>query len=355
MMLKREVTNSILGMDFDPSTLITRSFSVHGLSLNVTSDSTFILNPITKFLEYFFLPEVIEETEIQFYLMKYPLSKFHLLPIIQREGRLLFDSEKEDQLRISQKLGINLKYLSWERFYVADFGSKGVLLLSILEGIGVGFFPDPSSIHPGILSNFIFLTGLSEMLRSRGLFPVHGAALAREDTGILVPGFTRSGKTTLSIALVRKGFKFLSDDRSLFRKIKSGFELLAFPEGVDVTDDTLSFFPEIQELPDDFFEMGLTKRRFWVEKVYPNSISHRCLPRILLFPNIVGRKVSRLKPITRMEAVERFLPHTLLVFDQQIAEKQFYLLCQLVEEMDCYRLDFGKDLLSVSELIEEIV
>jgi len=277
------------------------------------------------------------------------------LPLIQKEGRLLFDSEKDDELDLSRKMDMHLKYFFWKDLYFADFGSKGVFALDIFKGSGVGLFPDPASLHLRTLSNFMFLVGLSEMLRSRNLYLIHAAALAREGKGVLIPGFTGNGKTTLSIALLSGGFKFLSDDRPFLKRNKDGFQLLAFPEGLDVTGQTISFFPELTHSPNDVLDVGLRKKMFRVEKIYPDSIVNSCRPKVLLFPNIVKKKRSRLKPISKIEAVAKLLPYSLLVFDQEVSEKHFHLLCQLVEEIDCYRLDFGMDFLEVHRLIEEIL
>lgn len=354
-MSKQEVVDSIIGKDFPCSSFPTLSFLVHGLALNVTSNSLFVLNSIDSLLSYFRAPEDVQSPEIHFYLMEYPLSKCRLLPLIRREGRPLFDSRTEDELGISRDLRIRLRYLSWGEFFMADFGSKGVLILHLFEGLGIGFFPNPGSLPPEILSNFIFITGLSEMIRPKGLYLIHAAALAKEEKGVLIPGFTGSGKTTLSLALLRRGFKFLSDDRPFLRREKGGIKILAFPESLDVTEKTISFFPELQTLPADAFKTGLKKKKFSVESIYPNSILNTCAPRVLLFPNIVDRENSRLESISKVEAAVKLLPHCLLVFDQEIAKKHFYLLCQLVEKIDCFRLDLGRNLLAVHGMIEEIL
>ena len=205
------------------------------------------------------------------------------------------------------------------------------------------------------MANYIFLTGLSEILRSRGLFLIHAAALAKDGKGVLIPGFTRSGKTTLSIALLRGGFQFLSDDRPFLKKNGEGFELLAFPEALDVTDQTISFFPELRSSLNPISKSDRHKKEFSVDKVYPNTIVNACRPKILLFPNIVDKEISQIRPLPKIEAIQKLLPHSLLVFEEKAAEKQFQFLCQFVEEMDCYRLDFGRDLLEVDRVIEKVL
>lgn len=346
------MVNSILGKH--PSAL-TQTFLIHGHSLNLTSNSPYISDAINNFLGHFRSRQVKKDAELHFYLMQAPLPKVQLLPMIRKEGQLLFSSEEESRFSLSQMMKLHLKYFAWEKLFMADFGSNGVFVLDHRDGVGAGWLPDPSSIHPGILSNFIFLIGLSELLRSRELYMIHAAALAWDGKGVLVPGFTGSGKTTLSIALLREGFRFLGDDRTFVKRETDGLKLLAFPDELDVTEETISSFPEMKELPQDAFKLGPRKKKFWVERVYPDSIVNVAVPKILLFPNIVQRKESQLQPLPKAEAVGRLLPHALLVFDREIAEKHFHLLCHLIEKMDCYQFDFGKDILHVHKLIKKII
>ena len=354
-MARHEMMDSILGAPIQYPSSLTQAFLIHGLSLNLTSNSPYLSDPINNLLGHFRNRQVGEDADLHFYLMQSPLSNVQPLPMIRKEGQLLFDSEEESQFNLSQKMELHLKYFSWKEIFMADFGSKGVLFLDHRNGVGAGWFPNPSSLHPDILSNFVFLIGLSELLRSRGLYLIHAAALARDGKGILIPGFTGSGKTTLSIALLREGFKFLGDDRTFIRKDADGLKLLAFPDELDVTEETLFSFPEIKNLPEDAFKMGPRKKKFWVERVYPGSIINIAVPKILLFPNIVREEKSQVKPLSKAKAVERLLPHSLLVFDGEIAARHFHLLCHLMEEMDCYHLNFGKDIHHVHKLIAKII
>lgn len=58
----------------------------------------------------------------------------------------------------------------------------------------------------------IVYPALAEILKVNGIFPLHAAALEKDKTGYLFPGPSTSGKTTISLALMKAGYKFLSDD-----------------------------------------------------------------------------------------------------------------------------------------------
>ncbi len=331
--------------------LTTYNYYFHGLTVSVISNSLAILEAIDGLLGYFRVDPVAETGELSFCLLHNPSSIMARHPEVRNNGELLFDSRYDSE----RKVGIDFQYYAWDHYQVADFGLLGSYLVDIPKGQMVGLFPDPLLIHPRILSNNIFITAFTEMLRARDLFLVHGGAVVRAGRGVLIPGYSGSGKTTLSLALVRRGFQFLADDRPVLKKEGAGFSLLAFPEAIDVTDKTISLIPELRDLPESFFNRGLRKKSFWVEDVYPETIVDRCQVEILLFPKISAGSESRLLPLTKIEAITRLLPHSLLVLNKKAADRQFDRLCQLVDTLSCYELEAGGDMLDVNHLLTEIV
>jgi primosomal protein N' len=107
---------------------------------------------------------------------------------------------------------------------------------------------------------------------------INGFIKNNEPKVCLLYGITGSGKTTLSIALLREGFRFLGDDRTFIRKEDDEVKLLAFPDELDVTEETILLFPEMKALPENAFKMGLRKRKFRVERVYPDSVADTAVP-----------------------------------------------------------------------------
>jgi hypothetical protein len=97
------------------------------------------------------------------------------------------------------------------------------------------------------------------------------------------------------------------------------------------------------------------KRYFHVEDVYPWPLGVVCQPAVMLFPHIVDAPNSRLELLSKQEALKTILPHCLLVYDPDVARREFVALSQLVQQVDCYRLHFGHDVLDLPCLITPLL
>ena len=354
-MVKNFLPSHLLEDGVDPSSLLTHHFIIHGLAVRVRSNSAYILGSISELLSFFTANQSSTAPEVDFRLLQCPTERLSLVERIRKGGSIVFDSETDDELEIAKDAGIPFKYILWENLYMADFGAHGAVVVDIKNSLASGCFPDPTSIHPVIFSNFMFIIAFSEMLRSKDYFLIHAAALEEDGKGIIIPACTGSGKTTLALALVSGGFNFLSDDRPILTRKDNGVQMLAFPEGVDVTDETISFFPELSSLAPRSFAVGLRKKKFWIENLYAKSIVRNCAPRLLLFPRITRGDKSWLEPLTKTEAIQEILPHSLLVLDREVTSRHFDVLCETVESTDCYRIHFGLDFPNVHRLVREIL
>jgi len=81
------------------------------------------------------------------------------------------------------------------------------------------------------------------MLRARELYYVHAAAVAWRGRGIVLPGRSRAGKSTLALALVLEGARLLSDEVLAFDPACG--KALAFPRAIKIRDECAAYFPEL--------------------------------------------------------------------------------------------------------------
>jgi len=334
---------------------LSRTFLVHGFAARVRSNSSFVLDAVGELLSYFARPEGEGEVEGRFHLLEKSSGGDELLREARRSGRLLYDSRTARDGDSIRSFGMELRRWACEDVQVLDFGSRGFLAVDSRAGDAAGILRAPAEIHPRILSTFVFLSGFSELLRARETYFVHAAALAKNGKGVLIPGPSGSGKTTLSLTLLRGGFRFLSDDRTILKKSSGTVGMFAFPDGVDATEKTLAFFPELRNAPRHLLKEGTRKKKLAVEGVYPRCVVASCVPSVLVIPHIVDEESSRLEPVGKTEGARHLLPHSLGVIDPESAERHFRLLCDLVEGVDCYRLDFGRDVLEAHRLLDAVV
>lgn len=74
-----------------------------------------------------------------------------------------------------------------------------------LEGRARGFIDRSLLDEPQVLVQVFLLHAISELFRGRGLYFLHAAGLASPEGGVLLCGQSGTGKSTLTVSLVRQG------------------------------------------------------------------------------------------------------------------------------------------------------
>lgn len=332
----------------------TYSFHIHGIDLRVETDSPTLARGITELLEEFLRPPDINGNGFTLVcrIVEGNREANRRRECRSRDGRL-YSSSRDDTFDLGT-LGIKLDIYRDGRFLLWDFHHHGRLLLDPEQGTLEGCLTGPITLHHQLAGSLFFLAPFSRLLAGRGLYMIHAAALERKGCGVLIPGVRGSGKSTSCVALLRAGYRCLSDDKPFLRENGNGIELLAFPEKIDVTDQTISFFPELCATTATLTP-GYRKRQFRSEAIYPGSTTNAARPRLILFPTISGESASWVERLPKAKALEAILPHSLLVFDRVISTDHFQLLGHLVAETDCYRLAFGRDILDLPALVDSLL
>ena len=201
------------------------------------------------------------------------------------------------------------------------------------------------------LSHPLFTLPLVELLKRRGLYGLHAGGVCRDGRALLLPGTSGSGKSTLTLALARAGFGFLGDDTLfLARRPGSAPRVLAFPDEFDLTDQTVSFFPELAPLLEDPQAAGWRKRQVRVERTYGAPVVWECAPAVLVFPQVAGVPRSELTPLSAGEALLELAPNVLLT-EPRSSQAHLDALAELVAASRCFRLATGTDLEEAARLV----
>jgi hypothetical protein len=233
-----------------------------------------------------------------------------------------------------------------ERFYF-DLG-VAVFHVDPQSSRAIGLVSPQSLEYPHILANTYALFALLLLLRSRGLYHLHAAAvISPQDELCLICGSERSGKTTLTTALGIAGWRPISDDSLLIGFAGAAPRLSALKKYFHIGDELLARWRELDgaarrhRYSDRACVGGL---EFFETKRLANK-SFKRIDRIIL-PEITGEPQSRIEPIPRSQAFLKIAEQSMFFqLWPEHTKRQWEALTELAAKASCHRLLAGRDIL----------
>ena len=318
-----------------------QTYGFHGINLEVSSSAAIATCLDARFQ---MLPSNGECTETLFFdFESVSNSKVHRVgkpsgqakPFYQLEGGEASYFEAEDLL-----------YLCYgDRVRVLCSPDSGVTYFSVLE---------PETENLWLASHLLFTICLVEILKRRGLYSLHAGGFSANGKCLLIPGTSGAGKSTLTVASLRANFDYMSDDMVFLNGGADGCQVLAFPEEVDVSDQTAGFFPELSFLLSVPKRCGWRKRQIHPIQVYGAKVASVARPVAVVIPRIAAAETS---VVTRMypdEALLEMVPNVLLT-EPNSCRAHLDALRGLVTSTPCYRLETGRDFDELSIRFQELL
>lgn len=214
--------------------------------------------------------------------------------------------------------------------------------------------PELLSVRASVFSDLLLAT-LLEMLRHRGVFPIHAAALVRDTTGHLFFGQGGNGKTTVALALIKGGFRYLADDKVLLRGEPEGVAALAVSRRFNIDPEMARHYPELGVLEALPPLPCSVKRAFDVSRLYPGAFAPECRVGVIVHVRRTPGERGRLVPLSPIASFFELIRHTVVSVDKTGAARQLALLRDLVRQSRSYRLDNGDDLHGSPERILDLL
>jgi len=323
-------------------------FSLYGTAVRYATASPVLAAPVNELLSHFRRDSLEESAPLTLYFRA--VQERADIPLTISSSAHQLSSGTGAAVGDRPETGLPYEVIQDGDRLIADFFDVGVLVIDGMQGKADGYLITPETLHANLIE-FLFHLALIELLRRRELYTIHATALEKLGRGVLIPGNSGRGKTTSFISLLRSGYRYLSDDHPLIRDAGTHVEALPFPIKINVTEPTIAFFPELRDAPDHMLHPGSPKRTFHAEDLYPTSLADCCQPAIMLFPHVVDAPHSRLELLPKSRALQVLLPQALLVYDPEVARREFQVLAKLVQQVDCYLLHFGRDILDLPKLI----
>ncbi len=319
----------------------TATYAVHGVVTRVYADDHLLALAIQDFLRSF-RSQPGAEADIEFYLLT-------------KEPGFELDtggSRGNTELLYDWKV---LRYSREGQLRYQEVPGAGSIVADPDAGLAVAFVESDMAACSWSVAHVIFFPMWAQLLKTRGVFPIHAAGLQRHGKGILFPGKSGCGKSTLSLHLLRHGYKLLGDDTVFVRHEGKGAEMLFFPEEVDVCSETVDLFPNLalaRNLTEDRWQ---PKARVNLNEVGPDAVVEASATNVLVFPVIARDGKTRYESVGPTEALAELILYAFLFMDPQTSKENFSLLASLVQTTKCYRLHMGLDGAELAGAVDEIV
>lgn len=203
--------------------------------------------------------------------------------------------------------------------------------------------------HPVHLAN-VTAYAFQAALRRGGLFDLHAAGVEEVETGrgALIVGTSGGGKSTLTLQLAARGWRFLSDDMVALHpneeRITAHGLRRVFALGPEtVAAATLHGLTDALGTP---VASDPSKRRLEPLSLFPDKFSPSCVPESLWFTSVTGEAVSRVERLTKGEAMARLIRHCPWAsYDLKAAPAFLNALANLVKQCESFTLYAGRDIL----------
>ena len=175
----------------------------------------------------------------------------------------------------------------------------------------------------------------------RDLLLIHAGAVAREGAAILLPGKAGSGKSTLVLALLRRGFAYLSDELGAIDPVTR--RIYPFEKRIGLDHAALAHFGDLEtHLQDQAApELDTEKRHVRPEDVGAR-VSGPVEPRSIVFLSDDRSGPPRLTPVPRAETVMRLAENSTNLY--RFGERGVILLADIVQMTQAYALTGGSSI-----------
>jgi hypothetical protein len=202
----------------------------------------------------------------------------------------------------------------------------------------------------------MLLVTMSILLRLHGIYGFHGNGLEKDGAGILVIGDSGAGKTTLTLSLIRNGWRFLADDAIGLAANGGHVEARALRLGFSFTKEGMRqqgplglFRPDARPLGTGKFLCMPGER---LSRLYRPS----CVPRALFFCEIGRQERTELRPMAKTTALGLCLRQAVgLGIDPELTKAHMDLLRDLVDQSAQYTVTSGKDVLGQPERVSDLL
>jgi hypothetical protein len=237
----------------------------------------------------------------------------------------------------------------WPKFYVrgldhlvfAGFDSDSSLLVDLRRRHALGRFSSGMGSDHNYWKATIFPALMSVLAASVGIVELHCSCVVKNNKGFLLCGPSRSGKSTLAMAMARIGFSFLADDRTFCSAKDGKLSAWGVVPSLKLRGEAQAWFEELVGEEPKEIEHGDSILRFDPESKFGLKRAGSCVPACLIFLDQSQEPGFNIVEISPLDAAQR-LDQELMAEPPELADRQRKVIGQLVE-IPCWQLQYGGD------------
>jgi len=235
----------------------------------------------------------------------------------------------------------------------AGFDTGSSMLADLRTRRVIGRFSAGMAADTAYWRTVIFPMLLSVLAGSVGLVELHASCVAKDRRGLVLIGPSRSGKSTLAMALTEAGFRLLSDDRTFFSARRGKSLAWGMPRPLKLRREAAAWFEELRDREPVDVQNGELVFHCEPNQRCGRSSFQECEPRLLVF---LERQQSSSFRMTRMarSQVRVRIEQDLMAEAFEVAQKQTDTIDQLVT-LPARRLLYGGRPQAIAEQLDTIL
>ena len=179
----------------------------------------------------------------------------------------------------------------------------------------------------------------------------HASAVERSGAALLFPAPMESGKTTLAAGLVRRGFRYLTDEAVAIDP--TTLLVQPYPKALSVDPGSWEVLADLRPQVHDKVQPYVGAQwQVAPNAIRPGAVAPACAPRFIIAPRYVHGAVTMLEPVSRAEALSMLAENSFNLAEMGV--EAFAALGQVVRGCRGYRMTVG-DLGEACQLISQLL
>jgi hypothetical protein len=202
----------------------------------------------------------------------------------------------------------------------------------------------------------LVILALTAGWRSAGWVPVHAAAVTDGTRCAIICAPSGGGKSTLTAAFVRRGWRAIGDDKLLLRVADGRSAVAALQRTFNLHPSTSTWFPEVGDLERlPLYSTWTQKRKVKIESIWPEPAADGAHPTHLLrlsrAPQAGGIAFT---PLTAGETLTTLLRQVAVPTDRSTAKRILSAVAPTAEHMRGFNVVVGENAYSQADALDAL-